>query len=230
MDYNYRSQLFQPLQPVLSLMCKTTILIADDHQLLRDTWTFILNSDPRFHVVGVAASGEESVMLTEQVNPQVVLMDINMGSMSGFEATQTIKRQSPRTKVIGVSMHSMPAYARKLFKMGASGYVTKNSSREELLNAIENVQAGNTYICEEIREIMYRQEQQPDAERPDINILSSRELEIAEFIKQGLSSREIAKRLEVSIKTIEVHRYNIFKKLRLPNIASLINFLSHHGL
>lgn len=210
-------------------MGKTTILIADDHQLLRDTWSYILNNDPRFEVVGVAASGEESIKLTREKLPQVVLMDINMGEMSGFEATRIIKKQTPSVKVIGVSMHSMPAYAKKLFQMGASGYVTKNSSREELMNAIEDVRAGNTYVCEEIKEILIQQEIETTDQRSDLNALSKRELEVVDYIKQGLPSKEIASYLGVTLKTIEVHRYNILRKLGLPNVASLVNFLNQRG-
>ena len=95
-------------------MEKINILIADDHQLIRDTWSYILNSDPRFLVIAAVGSGEESVELAHKLRPDVVLMDINMGTMSGFEATRLIRKQSPATKVIGVSMHSMPAYAKKL--------------------------------------------------------------------------------------------------------------------
>ena len=211
-------------------MEKINILIADDHQLIRDTWSYILNSDPRFLVIAAVGSGEESVELAHKLRPDVVLMDINMGTMSGFEATKLIRKQSPATKVIGVSMHSMPAYAKKLLKMGGNGYVTKNSTRDELVNAIIEVHAGNTFICEEVKVILSKQEIEPENETPDINVLSKRELEVVEFIKYGMSSKEIAGQLGVSLKTIEVHRYNILKKLTLPNAPALVNFLNHHGL
>ena len=211
-------------------MEKIQILIADDHQLIRDTWTYILNNDSRFEVIASVASGEEAIEVAERLRPHIVLMDINMGEMSGFEATRIIKKQSPGSKVIGVSMHSMPAYAKKLFKMGGSGYVTKNSTRDELLKAIVEVHTGNTFVCEEVKVILSRQEIEPVTEKPDINMLSKRELEVVEFIKYGLSSKEIAGELGVSLKTIEVHRYNILKKLTLPNAPALVNFLNHHGL
>jgi DNA-binding NarL/FixJ family response regulator len=123
----------------------------------------------------------------------------------------------------------MPAYAKKMLKMGASGYVTKNSSRQELIKTILEVHEGKTYICEEVKNIIIRNELEPEA-KPDINLLSKRELEIVQFIKQGLSSKEISTELSLSLKTIEVHRYNILKKLDLPNAAALVNFVNHNGI
>lgn len=210
-------------------MEKITILLADDHQLIRETWRFILSSEPCFSVVGVASSGEEAIEMLKTIRPRIVLMDINMGGMSGFEATSQIRKLSPGTRVIGVSMHSMPAYAKKMLKMGASGYVTKNSSKEEFFKAIFEVSKGNTYICEEVKNIITSQEFDTQSSRPDINKLSKRELEIVQFIKSGLSSKEISNRLGVSLKTVEVHRYNILKKLTLPNTAALVNFVNQNG-
>lgn len=210
-------------------MNKTTVLIADDHQLIRDTWTFMLNNDENFTVVAVAASGHEAIELAKTTRPDVVLMDINMGDLSGFEATKMIRKFSPGSKIIGVSMHTMPAYVKKMFSMGATGYVTKNSTREEFQRAILEVREGKIYICEEVRNIIIQQELEQDRTHPDINALSRRELEVAQLIKGGLSSREIAGQMGVTLKTIEVHRYNILKKLTLPNSAALVNFINAHG-
>jgi len=139
-------------------MEKITVLVADDHQLIRDAWTYMLNSDTRFCVIGVASSGEQAVELASALRPGVVLMDINFQGLSGFEATQLIRKKSPGSRVIGVSMHTMPAYAKKMLKMGASGYVTKNSSKEEFFEAILEVRQGKTFICSEVKDILARQE------------------------------------------------------------------------
>ena len=211
-------------------MKKITILIADDHQLIRETWTYMLNNDPRFMVVGVAATGEQAIELAKESRPDIVLMDINMGDMSGFEATRQVKKISPGSKIIGVSMHSMPVCAKKMMKMGASGYVTKNSGKEEFFRAIIEVNSGKTYICEEVKNILTEQEMESDNHKPGINSLSKRELEIVMFIKDGISSKEISNQLGLSIKTVEVHRYNILKKLTLPNAAALVNFVNHQGI
>jgi DNA-binding NarL/FixJ family response regulator len=113
--------------------------------------------------------------------------------------------------------------------MGAKGYVTKNSSRDEFVNAILDVNAGNKFICEEIKNIVAQQELDDDSGHPDMNMLSKREIEVVQLIKEGLSSKEIARSLDISLKTVEVHRYNILRKLKLKNTASLVNFINVQG-
>lgn len=211
-------------------MDKITILLVDDHKLIRDSWSFILNSDDRFRVVGETSDAEELVSLAKEKKPRIVLMDINMSPVNGFEATKLVRQYSPGSQVIGISMHSMPAYARKMMQIGAMGYVTKNSSKDELMNAIVEVNGGKKYICEEVKNILAQQELEEENGKPDLNALSRRELDIVKLIKEGLSSREIALRLDISLKTVEVHRYNILKKLNLKNTAALVNFINAQGL
>ena len=123
-------------------MEKITILIADDHTLVRETWSFILNTDPRFSVIAESGSGEEAIELSKTLRPNIVIMDINLPGMNGIEATQQIRKYSPGTKILGVSLHTQPTYARKMIQKGAMGYVTKNSSREEMFKAIIEIQDG----------------------------------------------------------------------------------------
>ena len=209
-------------------MEKITILIADDHMLIRDTWSSILNSDPRFQVISRCSNGEEAIKEAQKLRPKVVLIDINMTPVSGIEATQQIRKFSPASKIIGVSMHSQPAYVKKLLKLGAHGYVTKNSPQQEMFEAIEEVMKGNRYICSEVKTIL--SEQAFDEENSGANSLSNRELEIIKFIKEGLSSKEISAALNISLKTVEVHRHNILKKLNLKNSAALVNYINESGL
>lgn len=209
-----------------SYMSKINILIADDHKLIRETWSYILNSDIRFQVIAECGDAQEAVELAKTKRPHVVLMDINMTPFSGLEATQRIRKISPGSKVIGVSMHSQPAYAKKMLQMGARGYVTKNSSKEEMIKAILEVNHGNKYICEEIKNIISEQLLDEKEDSPNINALTEREMQIINFIKEGLSSKEIASGLNISLKTVEVHRHNILKKLKLKNSASLVNFIN----
>lgn len=208
---------------------KITILIVDDHKLIRDTWSFILNSDPRFQVIAETDSGQDAIGLAETNHPDIILMDINMSPMNGFEATKEIRKVSPTSKVIGVSMHSQPAYAKKMLQVGAVGYITKNSSKEEMIGAISEVAQGHKYICNEVKSILSEQILE-DSEKPDVNLLSQREVEIIDLIKQGQSSREIAQQLNITLKTVEVHRHNILKKLNLKNTAALVNFINNAGL
>lgn len=211
-------------------MNKITILLVDDHKLIRESWSFILNSDPRFQVIGETSNGEEAIDIAKEKRPKIILMDINMTPMNGFEATKLIRKFSPGSKIIGISMHSMPAYARKMLQIGAVGYVTKNSSKDELMTCIVEVNSGKKYVCEEVKNILAQQELVDDGGQPDMNVLSRREIDIVQLIKEGLSSKEIAIRLDISLKTVEVHRYNILKKLSLKNTAALVNFINAQGL
>ncbi|HSU28975.1 MAG TPA: response regulator transcription factor [Chitinophagaceae bacterium] len=211
-------------------MSKITILLVDDHKLIRESWSFILNSDPRFEVIGETSSGEEAVMLVKKLKPNIVLMDVNMAPMNGFDATEKIVKHSSSTKVICVSMHAMPAYARRMLQVGAMGYVTKNSSRQEMVSAIVEVYNGNQYICEEVRNILAQQDAKEEGDLPDLNVLSDRELGVAQLIRKGLSSKEIGIQLDISIKTVEVHRYNILRKLNQKNTVALVNYLNSQGL
>ncbi len=211
-------------------MSKITILLVDDHKLIRDSWSFILNSDGRFQVIGETSNADEAVEIARTKMPDIVLMDINMTPVNGFEATKLVRKFSPGSKIIGISMHSMPAYARRMLQIGAMGYVTKNSSKDELINSIVEVYGGKKYICEEVKNILAQQELEDEGGAPDMNVLSRRELDIVQLIKEGLSSKEIALRLDISLKTVEVHRYNILKKLSLKNTAALVNFINVHGL
>ena len=207
-------------------MEKISVLIADDHKLIRETWSYILNNDPRFVVVGECGDSEQAVEMSRAKRPQIVLMDINMNPISGFEATEKIRKVSPGSKIIGVSMHSQPAYAKKMLQVGAKGYVTKNSSKEEMIKAILEVQNGNKYICEEIKNNISELVLEENKDMPNVNSLTEREIQIINFIKEGLSSKEIAEQLNISLKTVEVHRHNILKKLKLKNSASLVNFIN----
>jgi len=211
-------------------MDKITILIADDHTLVRETWSFILNTDERFKVVAESGSGEEAVELARQMRPDVVIMDINLPGINGIEATQLIRKYSPASKILGVSLHTQPTYARKMMQKGAMGYVTKNSSREEMFRAITEVQQGRRYICQEIKNILSEQVINGEDQSNGVNALSQREIEIIQFIKKGFSSKEIAESLDISVKTVEVHRYNVLKKLNLKNAAALVNYINNSQL
>ena len=211
-------------------MKKITILLVDDHKLIRDSWSFILNSDPRFTVIGETSSGEEAIEIASKKRPDIILMDVNMSPLNGFDATKQIHIISPDSRIIAVSMHTMPAYAKRMLQLGAMGYVTKNSSKEEMITAIVEVSNGNRYICDEVKAILADQEMDENTDKGDLNDLSRRELDIIKLIKEGHSSREIALQLDISLKTVEVHRYNVLKKLKLKNTAALVNYINAKGL
>ena len=213
--------------PKAKIMERITIMIVDDHKLIRETWSYILNSDPRFKVIEECGDSEQSIELAKQKRPDIVLMDINILPINGFEATERIRKAAPLSKIIGVSMHTEPAYARKMLQIGARGYVSKNSSRDEMCKAIIEVYNGNKYICEEIKSIIADQMLEDSPQTPSINSLTDRELQIIDPIRKGMSSKEIAEQMNISLKTVEVHRHNILKKLKLKNSAALVNFMNN---
>lgn len=211
-------------------MKKITILIAEDHTLVRQTWKEFLNADSRLEVIADCGNGEEAVQLASKVRPDVVIMDINLPGINGIEATRLIRKYNPGSKILGVSLHTQPAYARKMMQQGASGYITKNSSGEEMIKAIIEINSHRKYICTEIKNILSEQVVNGDAQVRGLESLSKREIDIIGYIKQGLSSKEIADQISISVKTVEVHRYNILKKLGLKNVAAMVNFINNSQL
>ena len=211
-------------------MGKITVLIVDDHTLIRETWSFLLGRNENFEVIAEVGDGQKAIDIARDKRPNIVLLDINMTPLNGFDVLKMIRKQSPGSKVIAVSMHSQPAYAKKMLRMGAKGYITKNSPRQEMLDAIMDVYNGNTYICQEVKNILSDQMLNEEDTAAGLNQLSEREIEVINQIRDGLSSKEIADRLAISIKTVEVHRHNILKKLKVKNTASLINYINSPGL
>lgn len=207
-------------------MKKTTVIVVDDHQLVREMWRELFAKNADIEVIGESGVFDEAIEMVKSKRPDIVLLDINLSQASGFDAVPLIRKFAPGTRVIAVSMHSQPAYAKKMLKLGAKGYVTKNSSREEMLKAITEVMNGRNYVCMEIRTIISEQMLTDEPAGPDVKDLSLREIEIIKLIKEGLSSKEIAAQLNISVRTAEVHRHNILKKLQLKNTAALINFIN----
>jgi len=209
---------------------KTSIIIFDDHNLVAEMWSELINSDDRFAVVAICNdTSEKSLEIVKTKRPDVVILDINILPLSGIDATKIIKKHSPGTKVIGVSMHNQPSFAKRMLKNGALGYVTKSSQKTEMFEAIQTVVSGKIYVCKEIQENLAKQVFEDD-ETPDISKLSEREVEILKYIKDGLASKEIAEKLFLSTRTVEVHRSNILKKLNLKNTASLLKFIHNSSL
>ena len=205
-------------------------MIVDDHTLIRETWSFLLGRNENFEVIAEVGDGQIAIDTARDKRPQIVLLDINMSPMNGFDILKMIRKQSPGSKVIAVSMHSQPAYAKKMLRLGAKGYVTKNSPRQEMLDAMTEVEKGNIYICQEVKNILSDQMLGEEQNVVGLNQLSEREIEVINQIREGLSSKEIAEKLTISIKTVEVHRHNILKKLKVKNTASLINYINSSGL
>jgi len=207
-----------------------TVLVVDDHRLIRDSWCLLLKSNERFKVVAEASDTAEAARVTREKKPSVVLMDVNMDIHEGVDAVALIHTASPTSRVVTVTMHAMPVYAKKMFRAGAAGYVTKNSSSEELIKAVLAVHDGERYICDEVKNIILSNSLEKDLGINGINGLTQREIEIAQLLKEGLSSREMGTKLDISSKTVEVHRASLLKKLNQKNTAALVNYIYLHDL
>jgi hypothetical protein len=209
---------------------KISIMIMDDHSLVAEMWSELINSDERFTVIAICNdTTDASIELVKAKRPDVLIMDINIPPISGIDATKIIKKESPGTKVIGVSMHNQPSFAKRMLKNGAFGYVTKSSNKMEMFEAITSVMQGKVYVCKEIQENLSKQVLVDD-ELPDISKLTEREIDVLKLIKDGLSSKEIAAKIFLSYRTVEVHRSNILKKMNLKNTASLLKFIHNSSL
>lgn len=207
-------------------MKKMTLAAIDDHKFIREMWTMLFSGHNDIEFVGSNGSFEGGLELVKNKKPDIILLDINLQDKSGIDAAPIIKKLSPGTKIIAVSMHSEPVYVKKMLHLGARGYITKNSSHKEVFMAIDVVMKGGIYICTEIKDIITEQVINNEADAPDVRNLSFREIEIVKFLKEGLTSKEIAEKIHVSCRTVEVHRHNILKKLQLKNTSSLINFIN----
>ena len=152
-----------------------------------------------------------------------------MAPLSGFDIIKMLRKNAPLTKIIGLSVHSQPSYVKKMLRLGARGYLTKNTTRAEMIEAIMEVNAGNIFICNEIKDILTEQVFNNDGGKTNINLLSEREVQIIGFLKYGQSSKQIAGELKISSKTVEVHRHHILKKLKLKNTISMISYLNSNA-
>jgi DNA-binding NarL/FixJ family response regulator len=204
------------------------ILIVDDHNLIVEAWTNILNAVEGYEVCGSCDTAEEAIVLTHRYRPNVVLMDINLKGSTGFEATENIMNQVPKTKVIGLSIHDDLSIVKKIFAKGAKGYLTKNSSKTELIASIRKVNEGEVFVCDEIKDRFFNTALKGD-DADNKKDLTSKEIDIIKYIAQGMTSKEIGDKLNISHRTVETHRHNILKKLDIPNSALLTSWAKDKG-
>ena len=211
-----------------------TILLADDHTIVRQGLAKLLDGDGNLCVIGEARNGREAVSKVEELKPDVVLMDIAMPVLNGIEATRQIKKVSRNTKVIILSMHSHDRFISELFSLGASGYLLKDSTGDDIIRAIEAAVRGDTYLSPSIsRRVVEDYISMKRVKSSEENLyakLSDREREVFQMIAEGRSTREISDTLCVSMSTVKTHRANIMNKLEIENLSQLIQFAIELGI
>lgn len=208
---------------------KISILLAEDHNMVRQAMKGSLEYDGRFEIVGESESGENAVLLAAQLQPSIVLMDINLVGINGIEATRQILNCAPGSRVLCISGNRTMHCVKGMIQSGACGYITKHCGRQEMYRAIMEVYAGNKYFCEEIKDLIVDFSMKTGESGSTAN-LSRREMEIGLLIKEGKTSMEISEVLGIARKTVEVHRYNMLKKLKLGNSAALVNYFYNNSL
>jgi DNA-binding NarL/FixJ family response regulator len=211
------------------------LLLVDDHQLFLDGMSFIFSQQENITISGTANNGRKALEMIENESFDLVMMDINMPELNGFEATKMIKSKFPKVKILIVSMLNDYASISKLLKAGADGYVMKNTGKDELLIAIETIMKGEVYVGEEVKKGLFLYMTTKKANEPKLNVfgvveLTNREKEILKLISEGMTNNEMADKLFLSPKTIDTHRTNLLQKLGLKNTAALIKYAVENGL
>ena len=209
-----------------------SIILVDDHVIMRDGLRHLLSEESDIEVVGEADNGREAVKLALEKKPDIVIMDIAMQDMNGIEATRQIKSENPDIKIIALSMHSERQIVVGVFRAGASGYLLKDSSSLELVDAIRTIYLGRKYLSQKISDIVLQEISDVKKETGEIgvDILTNRECEILQLISEGNSTKKIADVLFISPKTVESHRANIMDKLNIHNIPELTKYAIRAGL
>jgi len=210
----------------------TKILIADDHQIVRQGLRFLLEKESDLKVVAEAENGRTTVRLARELNPGVIIMDVAMPDLNGIEATRQIIAESPTTKVIALSMYADRRFVVNMLKAGASGYLLKDCAFEELIRAIRVVLAHKTYLSPGVTDILVKDCQMgtPMNEISAFALLTPREREVLQLMSEGNSTAKIADHLHVSVKTVESHRQQLMQKLNLRSVAELTKYAIREGL
>lgn len=208
----------------------TRIVLADDHQMFRHALRTMLEMEPRIEVVGEAGNGQELLNIVARTAVDVVCMDIGMPELNGIETTRRLVAINPAIKVIGLSAFTDRDFVLDMLKAGASGYVTKAESGDELLRAIRSVRQDRMYLCPEVAATVTNALVDGSAANSAIPRLGPRERQVLQLVAEGYTSAQIAERLHVAFSTIEVHRRNIMRKLNLHNVAELTKYAIRNGI
>lgn len=203
------------------------VLLVDDNMLVLDGLQARLEMEANIDVIGTAANGLEALEKAQALTPDLVLMDVSMPVLNGLEATKRFRAEHPHIKILMLSMHYDKEYILSLIQSGANGYVLKDVSSEELVQAINTVYQGGTYFSSKASDLLFGH---LSAEPQDDESLTPRESAVLAEVASGLSSKEIAQRLNISVRTVETHRQNIKRKLDIHSSAGLVKYAIEHNL
>jgi len=215
-------------------MKQITVLLAEDHMIVREGLRALLEAEGDIAVVGEAETGRQAVLLARRLRPAVVVMDIAMPLLNGLEATRRIRKAVPTARVLILSAHSDDEYIRQVILLGAAGYLIKQTSADLLSKAIREVEKGNTFFSPSIaRRVQDLYPPSPNgriAVRKGKTVLSSREVEVLQLIAEGKANKQVAAELRISIKTVEKHRQHLMSKLDLHDTAGLTRYAIAAGI
>jgi DNA-binding NarL/FixJ family response regulator len=208
-----------------------SVLLVDDHKILRDGLCSLLQQQPDMEVVAETDNGEAAVRLAREFTPDVIIMDVNIQGMDGIDATRRILQELPDSKIIALSMHSKKVYVTEMLKAGASGYMLKEQAFDELVQAIRTVLAGGTYLSSKVVSLVVQDyvQSHTGAVSADANPLTERQRHVLKFLADGKPSKEIASLLGLSAKTIDASRRKIMEKLNIQSTAELVKYAVREG-
>jgi two-component system response regulator NreC len=208
------------------------IIVADDHQIVRQGLRLLLEAEPDMEVIGEANNGRRVLKLAQELLPDVIIMDLSMPELNGIEATRQILSEVPETKVVALSMHSDSLFVLNMIKAGASGYLLKDCALEELVKAIRTVVNQKTYLSPGISDIVIRDfvTGWQTTSSSAFSVLSAREREVLQLMAEGKTTNQIANGLCVSVKTVEAHRKQVMTKLGIHSVAELTKYAIRQGL
>lgn len=213
-------------------MAHIKIILVDDHKLVRQGIRSLLEVQPGFEVIGEASDGQEAIKLIETLTPDIAFLDVMMPNMNGIETSKLVRQRGLKTKIIFLSMHANATYAVRALQSGALAYVLKDSDFTEILQAVENVMEGKRYLSAAIADEVFEMLLHTNTGNDDnsLEMLSPREREIMQLVAEGNTNAIIAEKLTLSVRTVESHRLNLMKKLRLSSHTDLVKYAIHQGL